>query len=305
MKKKIQKSIEKHVIPIPSSPITCLNCGTLHQSRYCPECGQRANVKRLNWKELFESITRGIFNTDKGFIYTLINLFYKPGIVIKEYLDGKRTKYFPPFPSMFILAAVYAALNKLEKVINPVDQKVEKAISELPKELSEKVEDSMVISLNNGIEFNGKFIEVGDNSIVDFITNIFSNNFGLIMLLATPFLVLSLRLFFGKGLRKQFNWAESFMITGFINTQYFIILSLLTIVVIFAPAFEGTADFLTVLAILIVASWDMIPLVNFKKKSSYVWRSSFTYIFFFVLVLTFITIITLIVAASIGLFQNG
>lgn len=68
---------------------------TLHYSQRLPE-----HIKR-------------IFNIDNGFSRNLLEFLYRPGYMIRDYIDGKRVHYFKPFQSLFVLAALYIMFVQL------------------------------------------------------------------------------------------------------------------------------------------------------------------------------------------------
>ena len=55
----------------------------------------------------FRIILSGFFNIDHGFSRNLIELLYRPGYMIRDYLKGKRVHYYKPFQTLFVLAALY------------------------------------------------------------------------------------------------------------------------------------------------------------------------------------------------------
>jgi hypothetical protein len=75
----------------------CKNCGNAFEGNYCNICGQNAKVKRIKINNLVSIFLHGFFHLDKGFFYTIIELFLKPGQTLRDYLEGKRVKYFNPF----------------------------------------------------------------------------------------------------------------------------------------------------------------------------------------------------------------
>lgn len=54
-----------------------------------------------------KNIAGGFFNIDNGFGRTLLELLYRPGYMIRDFIGGKRVEYFRPFQTLFILAALY------------------------------------------------------------------------------------------------------------------------------------------------------------------------------------------------------
>lgn len=74
----------------------CLNCGTTVEDRYCPHCGQENIVNRPSFHHLFTHFFADLFHYDSGFWKTITTLLFKPGRIVKEYLEGKRKTYMQP-----------------------------------------------------------------------------------------------------------------------------------------------------------------------------------------------------------------
>lgn len=80
----------------------CLNCGHSVYEKYCPNCGQKGDIHRINWHYLWHDIPHSIFHLDKGFFRTALDLVKKPGEMIRDFLDGKRATYFRPLMYLII-----------------------------------------------------------------------------------------------------------------------------------------------------------------------------------------------------------
>jgi len=74
----------------------CLNCGNTVEERFCPKCGQENSVNRPSFHYLFSHFAEDFVHYDSGFWKTLKTLLFKPGRIIRDYLDGKRKTYMPP-----------------------------------------------------------------------------------------------------------------------------------------------------------------------------------------------------------------
>lgn len=74
----------------------CLNCGETVEERFCPKCGQENTINRPSFHYLFSHFAEDLVHYDGAFWKTLKNLLFRPGKIIKEYLDGKRKTYVPP-----------------------------------------------------------------------------------------------------------------------------------------------------------------------------------------------------------------
>lgn len=86
---------------------TCLNCGGEIQHHFCPYCGQKKEVEKLNWRSLLHEIAHFFTHIEKGFLNTSFQLLIRPGRVIKGYLEGKRKKYHKPISFYLIWAAIH------------------------------------------------------------------------------------------------------------------------------------------------------------------------------------------------------
>ena len=86
----------------------CPNCKAELQPGflYCAFCGQTAHTHRLQMHDVTHELTHAFLHADKGFLFLAKELLFKPGIVAKEYVEGKRKKYFSPFSFLVIMVAV-------------------------------------------------------------------------------------------------------------------------------------------------------------------------------------------------------
>jgi hypothetical protein len=82
----------------------CLNCGTALTAaqRYCGQCGQRVVHGRLAMHDIGHDLLHAITHADHSIFSLVKDLALRPGRVAREYIDGKRKKYFGPFAFLFI-----------------------------------------------------------------------------------------------------------------------------------------------------------------------------------------------------------
>src|SRR5689334_17205611 len=88
--------------------MVCKNCEGSFEGKFCSNCGQKADIHRITLKHLFHELFHAITHADKGILLLAKDLLTRPGYVAREYLDGKRKKYFNPLSFMVITAAVSA-----------------------------------------------------------------------------------------------------------------------------------------------------------------------------------------------------
>lgn len=77
----------------------CLNCGQPFSGdeNFCSYCGQKNNVKKINFGTFINNLFSGFLSYDSRFWRTFIPLLTKPGEVSKEYIAGKRARFVNPF----------------------------------------------------------------------------------------------------------------------------------------------------------------------------------------------------------------
>lgn len=92
----------------------CVNCGADVTGAYCSNCGQRATVKRLTFREGWNDFWARIYGFDGMFPRTLRDLTIRPGVVSKSYLQGNRVKYYAPVGYFFfIITLLYLVASLL------------------------------------------------------------------------------------------------------------------------------------------------------------------------------------------------
>ena len=188
----------KDIPPISEESNICLNCDTVYTGSYCNRCGQSRNTPRYRFSNAFRNILGGFTNIDNGFGRTLLDLLYRPGYMIRDFIAGKRILYFRPFQTLFVLAALYIMavqlvdpealkekkgkspevqrqeilttreqLQKQIEVADPITQKVlNKTIESLDKELKKLEAKSSLKKDNITLQING---DEDDELIDDFL----------------------------------------------------------------------------------------------------------------------------------------
>ncbi len=182
--------------------ITCKNCNTSFKGHFCYNCGQPAHTHRLDLISVWHDIQHGLLHIDKGILYTIAQLFTRPGHSIREYLEGKRVKHFKPVSLVIILATVFALANHFLSlnIVNDKGNTVESSIS--------------------GINFSITGAEAELRGIKEFI----ESHFALLQLLLLPYYSFATWLAFRKS---GFNYIEHLVINAFFRGQVIIISTLL------------------------------------------------------------------------------
>lgn len=84
----------------------CANCGHVYEGRVCPQCGQVGTWKRYTWLQAFKNFLDIWGLGNRPMFRTLKELFWRPGYMIRDYLDGRRQFYFPPFKLLAVTVAL-------------------------------------------------------------------------------------------------------------------------------------------------------------------------------------------------------
>ncbi len=85
----------------------CLNCGTAVTGQYCGQCGQRATTRLISLWELVSDAFGDLFELDSRLWRTMIPLLIRPGLLTRDYLQGRRARYMPPFRMYLVLSLLF------------------------------------------------------------------------------------------------------------------------------------------------------------------------------------------------------
>ncbi len=85
----------------------CLNCGARLTGQYCGECGQRSTHRLISILELVRDAFGDLFELDSRLWRTIRPLLFKPGALTKDYLEGRRARYMPPFRMYLVLSLIF------------------------------------------------------------------------------------------------------------------------------------------------------------------------------------------------------
>lgn len=83
----------------------CQNCGTRVEDRFCPACGQLAATFHRPIMSLVAETISDTLTLDGRLARTIPILLFRPGRLTKNYTEGMRARYVPPF-RLFLLASL-------------------------------------------------------------------------------------------------------------------------------------------------------------------------------------------------------
>jgi hypothetical protein len=85
----------------------CLNCGTRLRGQYCGKCGQRSRNRLISIWQLLQEAFGDLLELDSRLWRTLLPLLARPGQLTRDYLEGRRARYMPPFRTYLVLSIIF------------------------------------------------------------------------------------------------------------------------------------------------------------------------------------------------------
>ena len=103
---------------VPAPGQKCLNCDTELHGRYCSNCGQDADTHHRSIFHLLLEAFEGLFHLDGRIWQTLPPLFFAPGKLARDLMEGRMARHVPPFRIFLValLIFMFAAEHKSEEM---------------------------------------------------------------------------------------------------------------------------------------------------------------------------------------------
>ncbi|MGE8552492.1 MAG: DUF3667 domain-containing protein [Chryseobacterium jejuense] len=174
---------------------TCLNCSQPIATKYCGNCGQKTSTHRYSLKHFIEhDFIHGVWHVDKGVLFTIKELFTRPGNSVREYILGKRVNYFS-FVTLLLLTATISTL----------------------------------LSHYSGMDYS---VLVSDNAkaMMNSLQELMMSYFKIYLLLTIPFMAIFSYLWFKKA---GFNYSEHLVLNSYKTAADMIALVMLTFIILF------------------------------------------------------------------------
>ena len=90
--------------------MNCKNCNTEINSKFCPECGQPTNLKRINGHYIIHEIEH-VLHFERGILYTVRELVTSPGQNIRNYLSENRSRLVKPIIFIILTSLIYILIS--------------------------------------------------------------------------------------------------------------------------------------------------------------------------------------------------
>ena len=168
----------------------CLNCETALDisEKYCHQCGQLNSTKKLTIGDFFEEFLSNFYAYDSRLRNSIISIFTKPGVLAKEFNEGKRQKYANPFRLFLsvsiVLFITFNFTNEEEILIND-DSNTTNTLSDSTNVSRDSIKlESKLVNLNIKSGNSLSQIQYHKDSIYT-EKELFSNQNGMFFILST------------------------------------------------------------------------------------------------------------------------
>lgn len=214
----------------------CCNCGNEYENNYCPRCGQKAVHGPITWKSVWQGLLDMWGIGSRSLPYSLWQLLWRPGYLMRDYISGKRRVSFPPVKMLLIVCIASLVISnwiKPEEVVNPV-------------------------VTSTGLRY-----------YVDVVNNWLNVHMEWWILLAFSFLIVPIWSLFREAPKcHRHSLPQGFFIQVFVGTQFILLMMLIYIIAsLFFHNYNG--ERMGDLAIMLIV--PLLLLIDFKQLFGYGW----------------------------------
>lgn len=90
--------------------MNCKNCNEEVNSKYCPNCGQPTELKRIDEHYIIHEIEH-VLHFERGILFTIKELITNPGKNIRNYLTENRSRLVKPIIFIIVTSLIYSLCN--------------------------------------------------------------------------------------------------------------------------------------------------------------------------------------------------
>ncbi|MDY6302139.1 MAG: DUF3667 domain-containing protein [Bacteroidales bacterium] len=250
----------------------CCNCGAESDNNYCPRCGQKAAYGPITWHSVWQGVMDVWGVGTRSLPYTLWQLLWRPGYLIRDYISGKRQVSFPPVKMLVIMAVLIVLMYSLL-----------------------------------GFGFEASFDdEESHNAVQGFLQGDFYNWMErhvewAVLMVFSLFIVPVWFLFRSAPRLPRHTLPQGFFIQVFIGVQFLLYMMLVTLVFSMIPQISGSGD--DVAGFMTVVALPLMLWCDYKQLFGYGWWGTlWRIIVAFLLALTVAKILIHFGGACYGLF---
>lgn len=95
---------------------TCKNCGATTNGNFCHQCGQATHLHVPSAREFLHEFMAHYVAIEGKLWRSLKLLLFKPGLLSREYIEGRRVRYVEPLRLYLSFSIIFFAMMKLSGV---------------------------------------------------------------------------------------------------------------------------------------------------------------------------------------------
>jgi Protein of unknown function (DUF3667) len=99
----------------PAAWSRCCNCSEPLDGRFCANCGQAADGDLPNAMHFVHQTIETVTHADSRLWRTLRLLWFRPGQLTLEFIEGRRNSFLPPVKLYFVFSVIFFALVSLAR----------------------------------------------------------------------------------------------------------------------------------------------------------------------------------------------
>lgn len=254
----------------------CTHCGYMFEGNYCPQCGLSADHVRFDFKRLIHNFLDIWGMGNRPMFRTMRDLFWRPGYMIRDYLQGHHLFYFPPFKMLAVLTIFIVFLTWIfnmqdsDMIADSIAEQLNLLKDELSKENSKKLLDIVASTI----------VYLSDNDLWRII-------------IQNIFLVIAVWTVFRK---KGLNLVETFFSQVYINCQLHIVAIIWMIVTLTFPPSEILPYSVPMTLSIPILVYDYMQLYGISFWKS-IWKTLLSIMLFYIIYPLSLLIIILLIAA--------
>ncbi|MBR5725482.1 MAG: DUF3667 domain-containing protein [Muribaculaceae bacterium] len=231
-----QDSADRHV---------CCNCGGEADNNYCPRCGQKAVYGPITWSSVWQGIMDVWGVGTRSLPYSLWQLIWRPGYMIRDYISGKRQVSFPPVKMLVVVALMLVLVNTL---------------------LGVDYSNSNTTVNHGSAAFNAK---------IDVLFDWMTNHIAWTVLMAFSLFIVPVWFLFRQAPRlPRHTLPQGFYIQVLIGVQYLMFMLMVVLLIVLLPSLSGN-DGSDATGFMVTLVLPIMLLVDYKQLFGYGWWGTF------------------------------
>ena len=286
--------------PSPRSPIvkptTSLNASTAVTSSKAT-IAPSADKALTRDGSILENLQTAILGRDGGVWFTLKSLFTRPGAMVVDILDGKRKRYFSPFPMLFLTLTVYILLFSFTG-----SREYTKELEDIRVEKTDAAKSDTTVSYSE-LENKEPIKQETYNRLTQYLGDVFrfyNNYYTAVFMLTLPIFLFATRVWYGKNNRKHYYQAEYLVAIVYSMVMVVLFRCLVSLAYLFSESASDTISVFAPLVIIAAFTACFNKMLGFSIAKT-AWRSLLAIVLYYIILGIFLLSIFLILVVFVFL----